>query len=429
MTLRLTRRALLGAALAAPALARAQTGFALRIGAVLPLGGPSRPEGRENLEQVAEVARQGAVFGEEEMNRNGSLFGHDVKLFLANAPGAEAAARAARRLVDVDRVQVLIGGFSEAEAATLSAVAEETGTLFLNIAASSDRLRRACHPQTFHIEASAAMYLDALAGWFTRAGMRRWVILHGTDAEAEARLGRARDAFGQRHWGAKILDERIIAGRDFGPALSAVKDEQPDAVLLLTDWYTQLEFLARFAAEGLEAPIAAFPEAATQTRGYYAAAMAAGATAGAGHRAALWEPTLDAYGARELNARYAARWGRPMDSTAWAAYQAMKIGFDAAQFGGSAEGRAMVAHLSDPGTVLDLHKGIGVSFRPWDHQLRQSLYLVRLNAEASTSLDVGAIKDRAHLVGELPAIYMPGTDPVERLDQLGDLRPRARCST
>ena len=44
-------------------------------------------------------------------------------------------------------------------------------------------------------------------------------------------------------------------------------------------------------------------------------------------------------------------------------------------------------------------------------------------------LDVGAIKDRAHLVGELPAIYMPGTDPVERLDQLGDLRPRARCST
>jgi len=32
------------------------------------------------------------------------------------------------------------------------------------------------------------------------------------------------------------------------------------------------------------------------------------------------------------------------------------------------------------------------------------------------------------LVGELPAIYMPGTDPVERLDQLGDLRDRTRCA-
>jgi hypothetical protein len=31
------------------------------------------------------------------------------------------------------------------------------------------------------------------------------------------------------------------------------------------------------------------------------------------------------------------------------------------------------------------------------------------------------------LVGELPAIYMPGTDPVERLDQLGDLAPRSGC--
>jgi len=31
-------------------------------------------------------------------------------------------------------------------------------------------------------------------------------------------------------------------------------------------------------------------------------------------------------------------------------------------------------------------------------------------------------------VGELPAIYMPGTDPIERLDQLGDLAAESSCS-
>jgi len=422
-----TRRVFLGAALAVPALGDARPRHHLRIGVVLPLGGPSRPAGADNLEDLAEVARRGAVFGAEEMGRNADLFGHEVTLFMANAPGAQAAARAARRLVALEHVQVLIGGFSQAEAQALAQVAEDTGTLFLNIAASGDALRGACAAQVFHIEASAAMYLDALAGWYTRAGLRRWVIVHGADAQARARLDRARAALGRRHWGARILAEAAVEGRDFGPALAVVAAERPDAVLLLDHWHGQLDFLARYGAEGLDTPVAAFPEAATQTRAHYAAAMAAAPGVGAGHRAALWEPTLDAYGARELNARFAARWGTPMDSAAWAAYQAMKIAFDAAQFCGVAEGRAMARWLADPGTVLDLHKGIGVSFRPWDHQLRQSLYLVRLNREAGRSLDLEALRGRADLVGELPAIYMPGTDPVARLDQLGDLRPRARC--
>ena len=429
MTARMTRRALLGAALAVPVLGRASTGFALRVGVVLPLGGPSRADGPGNLAHVAEAARRGAVFGEEEMGRNGALFGHTVTLFMANAPGPEAAARAARRLVAVDGVQVLVGGFSEAEALALSAVAAETGTLFLNIAAPSDALRERCNAMTFHVEASAAMYLDALVGWFVRAGHRRWVILHGSDPEGLARLERAKVALKKRHWGAKIAAELPVNGRDFSDALAAVTKERPEAVLLLTDWHTQLAFLARYEAEGLTAPIVAFPEAATQTRRFYEDAMLAAPKAGASHRAALWEPTLDAYGARELNARAAGRWGRPMESAGWAAYQAMKIAFDAAQFGGATEGSAMAAYLVREGTVMDLHKGIGVSFRPWDHQLRQSLYLVRLDYAAGTGSDLATLEARAQLVGELPAIYMPGTDPVERLDQLGDIAPRKRCGS
>lgn len=430
MMSRLTRRSLLTSALVAPALMTpgfAMSGFDLRVGLVMPLGGPSRSEGADNLEAIAETARQGAVMGEEEMSRNGALFGHQVTLFQANAPGAEAAARAARRMVALDGVQVLIGGFSASEARALSLVAEETGALFFNIAATSDALRGTCGAQTFHIEASAAMYLDALAGWYVRAGHRRWVILHGQDSEGMARLARARDSLSNRHWGAKIAATVPVEERNFAPALEAIAAEEPDAVLLLTDWYTQLDFLARYEAEGLSAPVAAFPEAATQTRSYYSAAMAAAPHAGAGHRAALWEPTLDAYGARELNARAAARWGRPLDSVGWAAFQAIKIAYDAAQFGGSAQGHAMAEWLAREGSVLDLHKGIGVSFRPWDHQLRQSLYLVDLNPSAGTSRGLEAVRDRARLAGELPAIYMPGTDPVERLDQLGDVTSRGRC--
>ncbi|HEX7021829.1 MAG TPA: hypothetical protein VF171_03160, partial [Trueperaceae bacterium] len=82
----------------------------------------------------------------------------------------------------------------------------------------------------------------------------------------------------------------------------------------------------------------------------------------------------------------------------------------------------LVSYLQAPTTVFDVYKGIGTTFRPWDNQLRESLFLSKINAEAKTAWD------RATLVGELPAIYKPGTDPIERLDQIGILQAASQCS-
>ena len=430
MTGALSRRTLLGAALASPMLASrvwATDGFDLRIGAVLPLGGPSLSHGTENLSAIAEDARRGLALSEEEAQLNGQLFGHNVTLFLANAPGADTAERAARRLIKLNGVTVLIGGFTTDEASRLAEVAREAGVLFLNIAASSDRLRARCTPETFHVEASAAMYLDALVGWFVRAGHRNWVVLRGSDNESAARAERAAKALESRHWGARIAGVGEIGEHNFSLASALVRKKEPEAVFLLTDWYTQLNFMAHYESEGLAFPVAPFPEPPTQTRQYYWDVMVAAPRNGVSHRAALWEATLDAYGARELNARAAGRWGSLLEPVGWAAYQAVKIAFDAARYTNDTDGRAMAAYLSTEGTVLDVHKGIGVSFRPWDHQLRQSLYLVKPDPRSGAGLDIASLKSRANLVGELPAIYMPGTDPLERLDQLGDVSSSKEC--
>ena len=82
----------------------------------------------------------------------------------------------------------------------------------------------------------------------------------------------------------------------------------------------------------------------------------------------------------------------------------------------------MIAYLSSDKAVLDVWKGIGTTFRPWDGQLRQSVYLVKIDASNENPFTL------ASLVGELPAIYMPGTDPVERLDQIGDLERASTCA-
>jgi len=82
----------------------------------------------------------------------------------------------------------------------------------------------------------------------------------------------------------------------------------------------------------------------------------------------------------------------------------------------------VVAYMSSPIAIFDLHKLLGASFRPWNHQLRQSLYLVYVDPNAESAFRAGL------MVGQLPALYLPGTDPLERLDQIGDLAGRSTCS-
>lgn len=427
----LSRRLFLGSAiagLASPALA--QHAPRLRVGAVLPLGGPELPLAAANLAEPARAALEGMTLSTEDATQNAGLFGGGVDLLVANAPSVEAARRAAMRLVEHDRVSVLVGGFTAEDATAISEVASATGTLFLNIAASHDVLRRNCDPLTFHIEASAAMYLDALAGWFVRAGHRRWLVVHSDDAAGQALMERLESRLGGAHWGARLADKVAVdpASRDFRVAARAIARTDADMVLLLTDWMAQLDLLAAAESVGTSLPVTGFPWAAAQTRWFYGASRQAAPTVGRSFRAALWEPTLDAYGARELNARHTARWGRPMDASAWAGYQAIKIATEANLRTASLSGRDLATWLSDSATVFDLHKGIGASFRPWDRQLRQSLYLVQIAAAGDGGTELDRLKARAALTGELPAIYMPGTDPVERLDQIGDMaRDTPRC--
>ena len=279
----LTRRRLLlaGAAAAAlPRLGRAQAkAEPLRIGAILPIGGTSMPPGRVNLRAVGEAARMGLVLGEEDATRNGELLGWSSEVTIANAPGAEAAARAARRLVARDKASVLV------EAEALSQVAGDTGTVFFNIAASSDTLRHGCARTTFHVEASAAMYIDAIFGWFVRAGYRRWYLVNDDGPEGQDRLERALANLKGRHWGAEVAGRGTLRqddSRDFAPVIADIAAAKPDVVLLLTDWQTQLDFLSRYEISGVTAPITGFPEPAAQMRDFYLASGEAAPKAGSG---------------------------------------------------------------------------------------------------------------------------------------------------
>lgn len=92
--------------------------------------------------------------------------------------------------------------------------------------------------------------------------------------------------------------------------------------------------------------------------------------------AALWHPALERFGAGQLNDRYRTRFGAGMDGAAWAGWMAVKALWEASLRARTTEAAGLRAYLERGATQFDGHKGWPLSFRPWDHQLRQPLYLL-----------------------------------------------------
>lgn len=101
------------------------------------------------------------------------------------------------------------------------------------------------------------------------------------------------------------------------------------------------------------------------------------ATQGGAGAVTAWDPRLERFGADTLNRRFRARFARDMTAEAWAAWMAVKILWESSLRARTTTGRGLREYLERDTTRFDGHKGRTLSFRAWDHQLRQPLYVVR----------------------------------------------------
>jgi ABC transporter substrate binding protein (PQQ-dependent alcohol dehydrogenase system) len=91
--------------------------------------------------------------------------------------------------------------------------------------------------------------------------------------------------------------------------------------------------------------------------------------------AQAWDTSLTRFGADTLNQRFLTRFHEPMTSAAWASWFAVKVIWESALRQKSADAQQIADYLVRETTQFDGHKGTPLSFRSWDHQLRQPLYV------------------------------------------------------
>ena len=122
-----------------------------------------------------------------------------------------------------------------------------------------------------------------------------------------------------------------------------------------------------------------------------------------------WSPSHEAWGAVQLQGRFADTFDRPMRAEDMLAWMAVRMVGEAATRTGSSDPQAVRDYLLGPDFELAAFKGEALTIRPWNNQLRQPILL----ADGKTVVSVSPQEGFLH--------------PTSFLDTLGYDAPESEC--
>ena len=238
--------------------------------------------------------------------------------------------------------------------AELSKSLQSSDVLLFNVSAPEDNLRRAaCSANLFHTLPDDAMMADATAQFLTAHKWTRVLLLTGTAAADAPRISATRHAI--KRYGIKVVADKVFKlsndprERELGNVALLTAGIDADAV-----WVVDAD--GEFARD--------VP---------YRTNLPRPVVGSAGLVAEAWQTSWERYGAPQLSRRFRKLTSRPMAGADWAAWIATKAIIEVALK--SPDARQHRRALRSPDLALDGFKGARLSFRPWDQQLRQPVFL------------------------------------------------------
>ncbi|WP_118133515.1 ABC transporter substrate-binding protein [Oceanicella sp. SM1341] len=282
---------------------------------------------------------------------------------------------------------------------TLLALADAAGdrALIVNATAQDTRLREAdCRANVMHVAPSRAMLADALTQFLVWKKWTDWLLVPGSHPE-DALMADAYRASAKK-FGARIVEERVFEDTggarrtDTGHVL--VQRQMP----VFTQRAEAHDVLV--AADEADVFAAYLPYQSWDPR------PVAGS---AGLRPMSWHPALEAWGATQFQRRFERAAGRTMRPEDYQVWMALRVLGEAATRTKATDFATLRDYILSPAFELAAFKGQKLTFRPWNHQLRQPVVL----AADRVIVSVSPQEEFLHRVS--------------RLDTLGVDEPETTC--
>jgi len=337
----------------------------------------------------ADAGLQGARLGVADNNTTGRFTRQNFVLQEVSLPADADAADAFKQLLAQGHRHIL----ADLSAATLAALAKlpEAGKILIyNVGSADDRLRGAdCAANLLHLPPSRAMRADALMQYLSKKRWQKIFLVVG--AEEADKLYAAAIQRAARHFGVKIVAEK--------PWQHRFDDRRtPESEIPVFTQGVDYDLLVVADEAGTFGDLLAYrtwqPRPVAGTQGLVPSG---------------WHFTHEQWGALQLQNRFREQAGRWMGETDYAAWLAVRAVGEAASRVKSTDFDKLKAFMLGGEFALAGFKGVPLSFRPWDGQLRQPVLLA---AERSL-VAVAPVEGFLHQKNEL--------------DTLGYDQPETQC--
>jgi branched-chain amino acid transport system substrate-binding protein len=253
MGTKVTRREVIKGGLAAGAwafgapaiLASGQGEQPIKIGQVDSMTGTYAAEG--------ESQNRGAQMAIAEWNAKGGMLGRRIELVVEDEAGnAGLAAQKAHKLMDQDKVAMLIGTVSSACSLSVSQVAHQQGILYMVTGGHTDPVTGSqCHWSTFRICTTTYMLAAGLAGTLYKKFGGKWYFLtpdyafgHTLQESYQILLKK----FGGTDLGASLAP---LGTTDYSSYLIKAASTNPNVLINLTDGQDRINSMKQAAQFGL----------------------------------------------------------------------------------------------------------------------------------------------------------------------------------
>jgi branched-chain amino acid transport system substrate-binding protein len=382
------------AALGYPALAGAQANM-IKIGHLTPLTG--------FLGALGEYAVQGIKMAAEEINASGGLLGRQIELISEDSVNPQTASSKAQRMIEQNKVAVLMGEINSASALTISQVAARNKTLFMSIGARSDALRgKDCNRYTFHVDIPVTVMVNAAGEALLREGLVKGKKIYAltSDYLFGHDLSRQAKRFFTANGGTVIGDELVPTDlTDFSPQLIKIRQARPDLIATNLGGNQVTNFVKQYAEFGLQFPVAGFNLNTAD-------AWAAGEGNLGGIWPTVWHHELKTPGSQAFVQKFTQKYGRIPENHAWIEYVSLMMLAQAIRETKSVDTDKLIAYFESE-AQFDVLKGRKAYFRSWDHQLMQEAYpfTVKPKGQAKNKQDFLLFGDAVPAAG----------DPLEKL--------------
>jgi len=250
---RLTRREVIKAGIGAGALALGGPAILaygrgeqpIKIGDIDPLTGNYAAEG--------ESQTRGAKMAVAEWNAKGGVLGRELELVIEdNASNAGISAQKAHKLIDQDKVAMIVGTVSSASALSITQVTHQAGMIFMVSGGHTDPVTGSqCHWSTFRICTTTYMLAAGLAGTLFKKFGGKWYFLtpdyafgHTLQSSYESILKK----LGGTNLGYSLSP---LGTSDFSSYLIKAASTHPDVLVNLTDGQDRINSLKQAAQFGL----------------------------------------------------------------------------------------------------------------------------------------------------------------------------------